>query len=250
MKKNDLWKMTVENAIRSMKPPVNEDGSDAVCKAYSYNQIKHYLADNVNELEKAAFKHHISHCDICFCAWIRARDEMESIKLKDIAMDALSKYKNTLVAPQVARIIASWKDKIAEIIEATGEIIEEPKVSYATRSSGKPIENAVNNKRDLPPLKKKMQMEFADPPILMEATIDTQEDGRALVLQLSLMDKNEDEPLMGLDLKIEGAGVSPPATTDERGEVSFVLHESGIYNIFIRRADELLLNVNLDLRKL
>jgi hypothetical protein len=249
MKKNDLLKMTVETALKSVKPPVNEDGSEAVCKSYSYKQIKHYLADNVNEREKDAFKQHISHCDICFYGLARARDEMENIRLKDIAMEAFRNYSNKLIAPQIVRIIASWKGKIAEIIEATGEIINVPDLSYVTRSGEQKITPAEKKKCNLPPLKRKMQQEFADPPILMEASIDTQEDGSAFVLQLSLIDKNQDEPVLGLDLKMEGAGVSLRAKSNERGEASFVLHEAGSYNIFISRSDELLLNVNLDLRE-
>lgn len=250
MEKNDLLKMTAENALRSMKPPVNEDGSEAVCKAYSYNQIKHYLADNVNEREKATFEHHISHCNICYYGLARARDEMENIKLKGIAMDAFRKYSDKLIAPQVARLIARWKGKIAEIIETTGDIINKPEVSYVTRSGEQQIETVDKKRYDLSPLKRKMQQEFADPPLIMEASIDAQEDGSGFVFQISFIDKNQDEPVMGLELEMEGTGLSLPATSDERGEVSFVLHEFGIYNIFIRRADELLLNINLDLRKM
>jgi len=250
MKKHDLLEMTVENALHSMKPPLNEDGSEAVCKAYSYNQIKHYLADNVNAPEKDAFEHHFSHCNICFYGLARARDEMENIRLKDIAMTAFKKYSDKLIAPQVARIIARWKDKIAEIVEATGEIINEPDFSYATRSVEQQMATGAQKKKNLPPLKRKMQQEFADPPIIMEATIDTQEDGNNFVLQLSLIDRNQDEPAIGLDLKMEGEGVSLQAKSNERGEVTFVLRESGTYNIFIMRADEPLLNFYLDLRKI
>ncbi len=250
MKKNDLLKMTVETALKSMKPPLNEDGSKAVCKAYSYNQIKNYLDDNVIEPKKDAFKQHISHCNICCYALAQARDEMENIRLKSIAMDAFRKYSNKLIAPQVARIIARWTDKIVEIIEATGEIINEPGFSYARRSGEQQMATGARKNNNLPPLKRKMQQEFADPPILMEASLETQEDGRAFKLQLSLIDRNQDEPIMGLDLKMEGAGVSQLAKSNERGEVAFVLHEPGIYNIFIRRADEPLLNFNLDLRKM
>lgn len=249
MKKSDLLQITVENALHSMKPPLNEDGSEAVCKAYSYNQIKHYLVDNVNEPEKDAFEYHINHCNICFYGLARARDEMENMRLKGIAMDAFRKYSNKLIVPQVSRIIARWKDKIAEIIEATGEIINEPDISYATRSDEQQMATGAQENNNLPPLKRKMQQEFADPPIMMEATIDTQEDGSAFVLQLSLIDKNQDEPLMGLDFRMEGTGVSLQAKSNERGEVAFVLHEPGIFNIFIRRAEGPLLNFNLDLRK-
>ena len=64
MNENDLLKAVLRYASKSINPPLNNDGSEAVCLQYSHDYLQNYLNARIISQDKEAFEQHAGHCDI------------------------------------------------------------------------------------------------------------------------------------------------------------------------------------------
>lgn len=247
MSENDLIKAVLRHALKSMKPPVNKDGSEAVCFQYIYHDLMHYLDGSLTGSAKEVFERHAEHCDVCLYGLVRVKEERENERLFDHAMDVMEKSKPRPRFSDIIHVVANWAGKLAWMTDVPSEMIGQPAWAFTTRS-GQRIKGSTDSEILLTSAKQVVR-EFEKHSMSVEAEIDTIDDGVAFVLNLSFYDTQKEEFVAGLDAELVGPGKPRHVKSDENGIVSFILQEEGDYDVFVLRNDEPLLHFNLDLNK-
>ena len=246
MNENDLLKAVLQYASKSIKPPLNSDGSEMICLQYAHSDFKQYLNNLMSGEEKVAFEQHASHCDICLYGLVQIKEIIENKILAEHALEFMKKYEQKPYYANAIKIATKWVGKMAWFVSLTGEAILQADLAEATRS--KKLLNDSSNRitKQAKPQKILKRLEKLD--ISVEVKINTMEDGRSLILQLSFYDMKRNEFIRGLHVELAG-GASMHAKTDGDGCADFVIYKAGEYDVFIMRDQEALIHFNLVVMK-
>lgn len=244
MNENDLLKAILRYASKSIKPPLNNDGSEAVCLQYSYDGLQQYLNGRIIGQDKEAFEQHAGHCDICLYGLVQIKEAMENKRLTDHALEFMKTSKPRPSFANIIQIAAKWTGNLVWLVVLPGEEMLQPDLALATRSTQRVSDSKTDTKKQVKP--KKILRKLEESNISVEAEVGTANNGSNFTLHLSFYDMKQEKFIKGL--AVELAGAEPlHEKTDENGCVAFVIHEAGNYNVFVMRDQEALLHFNLDL---
>ena len=244
MNENDLLKAVLRYASKSINPPLNNDGSEAVCLQYSHDYLQNYLNARIISQDKEAFEQHAGHCDICLYGLGQRKDAMENKRLTDHAMEYMKTSKPRPDFANIIQIAAKWTGKLAWFVGLPGEGILQPDLAMATRSTQQVRDSKTSTKKQVKPKKILRQLEPFG--VSVEAEVGTASNGSNFTLQLSFYDLKQEEFIKGLEVELTGAEPIH-AKTDENGCVDFVIQKAGDYDMFVMRDQEALLHFSLDL---
>lgn len=243
MSQKELLEMILQYAEKSIGPPLNKNGSVAVCRHYSNDDIALYLNGRMVEKDKEVFEHHAHHCNICLHGLGQLNEEIENKRLTEAALSYIKNHKPKPSFANILQIAAVWKGKLAWLANVYGAAIIQPAAAMPTRSQGK----TVNSDGEKAGKAKKIFKQLDNCGISVEVDIAAVDDGNALGLNFSFLDTTSQTFVEGLNVQLTGIETSLKMT-DEDGRASFILHQQGIYDVFVTKSPEkALLHLTLDL---
>jgi len=193
------------------------------CERYSATDYDQYITGDMSPEAIKAFEDHYCQCSSCLKGILESQDRAESEFLFRKTMDLLDKLEKNIID-----IVIERSKDFLKIIKTTGEILHTPTALALRGQTGEPKEE-----RSVGVLS-----EFAYPPISIQASFKIDKPGHGTWLTISVLDKQSEAFMPGVEISLEGLALTKDATTDENGEATFGIEHPGEYLATLRANEE------------
>jgi len=204
------------------------------CEYFSAQDYARYVTLEMSEQDSAFFQAHAETCSSCLqgireatVLWQRQNDEAENKKLHASALSIMDRLDRSIFS-----IVISAVQGVVELIRSTGE-----QLSMAPALAGVRSASGESNSDTVQPLR--LVKEFEDSRFSVEVTISPVEPDM-LDVMVSLLDRQQEEFIAGVDVSCCGESGQFDDVTDENGQVVFKVPASGFYEITMKKNDKLL----------
>ena len=229
VKKNVIEGM-ISFARKSLGPSTVMDRINP-CDMYMVEDYEKYVKQTMPPDEMQIFQEHCRNCLSCLKG-ILDQSENEALFQKTMGlMDRLE----TRAKENVFDVVIKVSKRIYEVITTTGEVLGMPALAP---SRG---EEAAGEERE--PVR--IIKEFDDPPISVQVSFGKQQKGRDIDLCISLLNRQLDEFISGIEVILTSSGKKQTGETNENGEAAFLIPGHGKYRVDIIDGGDKIANLNV-----
>lgn len=204
------------------------------CAHFSVQDYARYVALEMSGPDAEFFLSHAEDCSSCFNGireatelWQRQKDTAENELLHASALSIMDRIDQSIFS-----IVISAVQGVVKLIRSTGEQLSMAPALTGVRSvSGESTADTVQ------PLR--LVKEFEDSCFSVEVTISPVEPDM-LDLIVSLLDRQQEAFIVGVDVTFLGESVQLNDITDENGQVVFKVPASGFYELAMKKNGTLL----------
>lgn len=209
------------------------------CDHFSAPDYARYVALEMSEQDAALFLSHAESCSSCLkgireatIVWQSQKDTAENELLYVSALSIMDRLDQSIFS-----IVVSAVQGVVELIRSTGE-----QLSLASALAGVRSTSGESTSDTVQPLR--LVKEFEESRFSVEVTISPVEPDMLDVV-VSLLDRQQEEFIVGVDVTCLGESVQLNDITDETGQVVFKVPASGFYELTMKKGDHLLGTVTL-----
>lgn len=208
------------------------------CSIYSSSDCARFVRMHPDENGRAAFLSHAELCQNCRATllketivWRKQQDELENRLLRNQTLSIMDRLDQNIFS-----IVIKAAQGVVELIRSTGELLTTPPAFAGTRSLGGAdagANNIVCITQEID--QSRLSVEVAISPL----------DPDVLLVQVSLLDRQQEEFVAGALVVCTGETFSHSGVTDESGQVEFRIPATGFFELTLSQEERLLGTITL-----